>query len=57
MPRPIANMADFFIKAGDLLSTEIIESGIAPHRTFVTLFHYLSGQAWFDGEHWKFTLD
>ena len=57
MSRPIANMADFFIKAGDLLSTEIIESGIAPHRTFVTLFHYLSGQAWFDGEHWKFTLD
>ncbi len=49
-------MADFFVRAGDLLLTGQSTEGVAPQRIFRALFWYDRGEASFDGQHWTFKI-
>jgi hypothetical protein len=49
-------MDHFYSRAGQLLSSRVETSGVAPMRTFTAIFIYERGEARYDGSSWTFKL-
>lgn len=47
-------LSELFAKAGHIVSSEIIEFGQSPHKSFLNVWYHENGSIEYDGENWRY---